>query len=41
MSRALQLEFDDVPEPVVEVPAPDDATADVMGMVDKRKDANQ
>ncbi|AMO71114.1 carboxymuconolactone decarboxylase family protein [Sphingorhabdus sp. M41] len=41
MSRALKLEFDDVAERVVEVPAPDGATADVMGMVDKRKDADQ
>lgn len=39
MSRALKLEFDDVPEPVIEIPAPDGATADVMDMVDKRKDA--
>lgn len=39
MSRALKLEFDDVPERVVEVDAPEGATADVMGMVDKRKDA--
>ena len=39
MSRALHLEFDEVPERVVEIPAPDGATADVMGMVDKRKDA--
>lgn len=37
MSRALKLEFDDVPDPVTEVPAPDGATADVMGMVDNRK----
>ena len=40
MSRALHLEFDDRPDPVVEVPAPEGATADVMGMVDKRKDAD-
>ena len=39
MSRALKLEFDDVDEPVVEVPAPEGATADVMGMVDKREDS--
>jgi hypothetical protein len=36
MSRALRLEFDDVPDPVTEVPAADGATADVMGMVDNR-----
>ncbi len=41
MSRALRLEFDDVEESVVEVPAPADATADVMGMVDKRKESDQ
>lgn len=40
MSRALRLEFDDVDERIVEIPAPEGATADVMGMVDKRKDAN-
>jgi alkylhydroperoxidase family enzyme len=36
MSRALRLEYDDVEEPVVEVPAPDEggAAADVMRMVD-------
>jgi alkylhydroperoxidase family enzyme len=36
MSRALRLEYDDVPDPVTEVPAPEGATADVMGMVDNR-----
>jgi len=41
MSRALRLEFDDVDERVVEVPAPEGATADVMGMVDKRKDSSK
>lgn len=41
MSRALRLEFDDVDERVVEVPAPEGATADVMGMVDKRKGTDQ
>ncbi len=41
MSRALRLEFDDVDERVVEVPAPVGATADVMGMVDKRKESDQ
>lgn len=41
MSRALRLEFDDVDERVVEVPAPAGATADVMGMVDKRKESDQ
>lgn len=37
MSRALRLEYDDRPDPVTEVPAPHGATADVMGMVDRRK----
>jgi len=41
MSKALKLEFDDIPERVVEVPAAEGATADVMGMVDKRKDADK
>lgn len=41
MSRALRLEFDDVDERVVEVPAPEGTTADVMGMVDKRKETDQ
>lgn len=36
MSRALRLEYDDVDDPVVEVPAPEGTSADVMGMVDKR-----
>jgi alkylhydroperoxidase family enzyme len=38
MSRALRLEYDDVDERVVEVPAPDDASGDVMGMVDRDKE---
>ena len=37
MSRALRLEYDDVDDPVTEVPVPEGATADVMGMVDRRK----
>lgn len=37
MSRALRLEYDDVDDPVTEVPAPEGATADVMGMVDRRQ----
>jgi alkylhydroperoxidase family enzyme len=37
MSRALRLEYDDVDDPVSEVPAPEGATADVMGMVDRRR----
>lgn len=41
MSRALRLEFDDVDERVAEVPAPEGTTADVMGMVDKRKEPSQ
>lgn len=38
MSRALRLEYDDVEDRVVEIAAPKDASLDVMGMVDKRKD---
>lgn len=34
MSRALRLEYDDVPDPVVEVPAPSGAAQDVMAAVD-------
>ncbi len=34
MSRALRLEYDDVDERVVEVPAPDDA-GDILGAVDR------
>jgi alkylhydroperoxidase family enzyme len=35
MSRALRLEYDDVDDPVVEVPAPDGASMDVMSAVDE------
>lgn len=36
MSRALRLEYDDVDERVIEIPAPDeDANFDVMGMTDE------
>ena len=35
MSRALRLEYDDVEDRVVEIPAPDDDAQDVMAMVDK------
>lgn len=38
MSRALRLEFDDVDERVVEVPAPEGYYDDVMSMVDKKED---
>lgn len=34
MCRALRLEYDDVPERVVEIPAPGDANQDAMGVVD-------
>jgi alkylhydroperoxidase family enzyme len=34
ISRALRLEYDDVDDPVVEVPAPDGASTDVMAAVD-------
>jgi len=35
MARALRLEYDDLDERVVEVPAPSDEAIDVMAMVDK------
>jgi alkylhydroperoxidase family enzyme len=35
MCRALRLEFDDVDDPITEVPAPDGASADVMAAVDE------
>ena len=40
MCRALRLEFDDVDDPIVEVPAPegDGQSMDVMSMVDGAKD---
>jgi len=34
MCRALRLEYDDVDERIVEIPAPDGASDDVMNMVD-------
>ncbi len=41
MSRALRLEYDDVEERVVEVPAPTGGSDDVMSMVDAKKDGAQ
>lgn len=38
MSRALRLEYDDVDDRVVEIPAPDTDPHDVMAMVDKEGD---
>ena len=38
MSRALRLEYDDVDDRVVEIAAPAGASADVMSMVDKKKE---
>ena len=38
MSRALRLEYDDVAERVVEIPAPEGDSADVMSMVDRQED---
>jgi alkylhydroperoxidase family enzyme len=38
MSRALKLEYDDVPERIVEVAAPAAASSDVMAMVDTKKE---
>jgi alkylhydroperoxidase family enzyme len=35
LSRALRLEYDDVPERIVEIPAPSGGSSDVMSMVDK------
>jgi len=37
MSRALRLEYDDVDEPVAEVPAPESTSMAVMSMVDDAK----
>ncbi len=36
ISKALRLEYDDVEERIVEVAAPGGASADVMGMVDRK-----
>ncbi|MGB0919769.1 MAG: carboxymuconolactone decarboxylase family protein [Alphaproteobacteria bacterium] len=38
MSRALHLEYDERPDPVVEIAAPEGASSDVMAMVDGDKD---
>lgn len=38
MSRALRLEYDDIEERIVEVAAPADGSADVMAMVERRKE---
>ncbi len=38
MSKALRLEFDDVDDRIVEVPAPEGFNADVMRMVDRKDD---
>ncbi len=35
MCRALRLEFDDVDDPITEVPAPEGASSDVMAAVDR------
>lgn len=37
MSRALRLEYDDVDERIVEIPAPEGSSGDVMSMVDDKK----
>lgn len=37
-TKVLKLEYDDVPERIVEVPAPGDAKGDPMGLVDRKKD---
>jgi hypothetical protein len=36
MCRALRLEFDDVDERIVEVPAPEGGSQDVMGTISMR-----
>lgn len=41
MSRALKLEYDEVDEAITEVPAPEGASADVMGFVDHREKAEE
>ncbi|MGH0035391.1 MAG: carboxymuconolactone decarboxylase family protein [Myxococcota bacterium] len=38
MSRALRLEYDDVDDPITEVPAPEGASLDVMAAVDAAED---
>jgi alkylhydroperoxidase family enzyme len=38
MSRALRLEYDDVDEPVLEIPAPGDDSADAMAAVDRAQE---
>jgi alkylhydroperoxidase family enzyme len=35
-TKALKLEYDDVPDPIVEVAAPADANGDPMGLIDRR-----
>ena len=35
-TKALKLEYDDVPERIVEVAAPADAKGDTMGLIDRR-----
>ncbi|MEX2208135.1 MAG: carboxymuconolactone decarboxylase family protein [Myxococcota bacterium] len=39
MSRALRLEYDDVEDPITEVPAPTGASNDVMAAVDRARNA--
>jgi alkylhydroperoxidase family enzyme len=36
LCRALRLEFDDVPDPITEVPGPGAGSLDVMSMVDRK-----
>jgi alkylhydroperoxidase family enzyme len=38
MSRALRLEYDDIEEGIVEIPAPGEASQDVMGAVDRARE---
>ena len=38
MSRALRLEYDDVDDPITEVPAPASASNDVMAVVDRARE---
>ncbi len=39
MSRALRLEYDDVDDRIVEVPAPGEGSQDVMAMVDTKEES--
>jgi alkylhydroperoxidase family enzyme len=40
MSRALRLEFDDIDDPISEIPAPEGASMDVMAAIDEVEDTS-